>query len=176
MMLENEISHRFWKETTIAAVHVQNRALLRPHSTKTPFELWYGRKPNVKYFRVFGSKCFIKNKDQALGKFEDRADEGIFLGYSSKSKAYRVYNKRLQKVIESCDVKVVEEPNATKVSEHLKKFDEIEEEEEKNDQVVEDSENSGDEASPQVIRSKKKSNKENWTWQTQGSVKWVSFT
>jgi len=46
------------------------------------------------HFRVFGSKCFIKNNDEKLGKFEPR-EEGIFLGYSSRSKAYKCYNKRL---------------------------------------------------------------------------------
>ena len=44
---------------------------------------------------VFGCKCFILNngKDN-LGKFDSKADEGIFLGYSSQSHAYRAYNKR----------------------------------------------------------------------------------
>ena len=39
-----------------------------------------------------------------LGKFEPRADEGILLGYSSKSKGYKCYNKRLWKIFESIDV------------------------------------------------------------------------
>ena len=70
----------------------------------TPYEMWFGRRATAKYLRVFGSKCFIKNKDQGLGKFDDRDNEGIFLGYSSQSKAYRCYNKRLGKVVESHDV------------------------------------------------------------------------
>ena len=45
---------------------------------KTPFELWYGSPALVKYFRVFGSKCFIKRNEDDLGKFESRTNEGIF--------------------------------------------------------------------------------------------------
>ena len=31
----------------------------RPGTKKTLYELWKGRKPNVKYFKIFGSTCFI---------------------------------------------------------------------------------------------------------------------
>ena len=63
-------------------------------SDKTPYELWFGRPGSVKYFRDFGSKCYIKIDDDNLGKFDSRTDEGIFLGYSSTKKAYTCYNLR----------------------------------------------------------------------------------
>ena len=56
----------------------------------------------------FGSKCFIKNNDEKLGKFEPIADEGILLGYSSRSRAYKCYNKRLRKIVECIDVVINE--------------------------------------------------------------------
>ncbi|WVZ94206.1 LOW QUALITY PROTEIN: hypothetical protein U9M48_040127 [Paspalum notatum var. saurae] len=52
-----------------------------------------GRKPNISYFRVFGCKCYILKKGSRLSKFEKKCDDGFLLGYSSNSKAYRVYNK-----------------------------------------------------------------------------------
>jgi len=55
---------------------------------------------------VFGSNYYIKDNEDDLGKFKSRIDEGIFLGYSSTKKAYRCYNKRLHKIVESVDVKV----------------------------------------------------------------------
>ena len=60
---------------------------------------------------MFGCKCFVLNngKDN-LGKFDAKADEGIFLGYSSHSHAYRVYNKRTMTVEESVRI-VVDEAN-----------------------------------------------------------------
>ena len=42
----------------------------------------------MKYFRIFGSTCFILKDRENVGKFDSRSDEGIFLGYSSTSKAY----------------------------------------------------------------------------------------
>ena len=64
----------------------------------------FGRPASVKYFRVFGSKCYIKREGDNIGKFESRTNEGIFLGYSSSKRAYKCYNLRLQKIIESENV------------------------------------------------------------------------
>ena len=58
----------------------------------------------MKYFRVFGSKCFILNDRENLGKFDAKSDEGIFLGNSVNSRAYRVFNKRTKTVMESINV------------------------------------------------------------------------
>ena len=73
---------------------------------KTAYEIWNGKKPKVKYFRVFGSKCYILNDRENLGKSDAKSDEGIFLGYSTSSRAYRVYNKRTKTVMESINMKI----------------------------------------------------------------------
>ena len=106
MLVKSKLSDRHWKEAVQTAVYIQNRCMLRPHEEKTPYELWFGRKATVKHFKVFGSKCYIKRIEQNLGKFDEKADEGIFLGYSTRSKAYRCYNKRLNKIVECIDVKL----------------------------------------------------------------------
>jgi len=79
--------------------------MIRPILNKTPYELLKGRKPNIMHLRIFGCKCFVHNNGKdALGKFDPRSDEAIFLGYSSHSKAYKVFNKRTLCVEESVHV------------------------------------------------------------------------
>ena len=73
---------------------------------KTAYEIWNGKKPIVKYFRVFGSKCYILNDRENLEKFDAKSDEGIFLGYCTTSWAYKVFNKRTKTVMESINVKI----------------------------------------------------------------------
>jgi len=76
--------------------------MIRPILNKTPYELFKGRKPNIMYLRIFGCNCYVHNKGKdALGKFDPRSDEAIFLGYFSHSKAYKVFNKRTLCVEES---------------------------------------------------------------------------
>ena len=67
----------------------------------------------MKYFRIFGSTCFILKDRENVGKFDSQSDEGIFMGYSSTSKAYRVYNKRTMKVMETMNVVIDESSNSS---------------------------------------------------------------
>jgi len=77
---------------------------LRAGTATTLYELWKERKPTVKYFHVFGSKCYILAKRDYKRKMDPKSDEGIFLGYSTNSRAYKVYNNRTQVVMESINV------------------------------------------------------------------------
>ncbi|KAK0581559.1 hypothetical protein LWI29_015137 [Acer saccharum] len=86
------------------ACYIGNRVFLRPGTRQTSYELWRGRKPNVSYFHTFGSKCYILNDRDQLGKFDTKSDEGIFIGYTLNSRAYRVFNLKTLSVIESSNV------------------------------------------------------------------------
>jgi hypothetical protein len=97
-------------------VHFLNKAHLRPNSDKTAYELWFGRPSSIKHYKVFGSKCYIKNNDENIGKYDDRADEGIFLCYATNNKGYRCYNKRLHKLVDCIDIKFDEEISFRNVS------------------------------------------------------------
>ena len=105
MLCENNLPSYFWAKAINTASHILNRVLIRPILMKTPYELWKGRKLNLDYFHAFGCRCFIHNngKDN-LGKFDPKSDEGIFLGYSTSSKAYRVFNKKILVVEENTHV------------------------------------------------------------------------
>ncbi|GJY43503.1 retrovirus-related pol polyprotein from transposon TNT 1-94 [Tanacetum coccineum] len=71
---------------------------------KTPYEIFRERIPDISYFHVFGCPVFIHNHKDHLGKFDAKADDGYFLGYSSVSKAFRVYNTRRQQIEETYHV------------------------------------------------------------------------
>jgi len=66
--------------------------------------MWKERKSTVKYFHVFGSKCYILADRDYRRKMDPKNDEGIFLGYSTNSRAYKVYNNRTQVVMEFINV------------------------------------------------------------------------
>jgi hypothetical protein len=108
MLMDYKLKNIFWKETVHTTVHIQNRVMLINNTNKTPYELWKGRPTNVKHFRIFGSKCYIKREDGRMGKFESRVDKGVLVGYSSTRKAYKCYNMRLNKIVESINVTINE--------------------------------------------------------------------
>ncbi|NWD34195.1 transposase family protein, partial [Pseudomonas reactans] len=104
MLIFADLPQYFWAEAIATACYTQNRSLIHKHLHKTPYEVINNRKPNIKFFHIFGCRCFIKNNKDHLSKFESRSDEGIFLGYSFSSAAYRVLNKRTRVIEESTDV------------------------------------------------------------------------
>ena len=88
-----------WAEAISTACHSSNRLFFRVGKKFTSYEMLTGNKPNVSYYRVFGCKCFYKNKSVRLSKFESKALEGVFVGYGAESHTYRVYDKTVGKVI-----------------------------------------------------------------------------
>jgi hypothetical protein len=108
IMNEKNIGQTYSVEAIHTTIHVLNKSHLRPHSDKTPYELWNGRPTSIKHLKVFGSKCYIKNNNENLGKYDDRDNEGIFLGHATNSKGYRCFNKILHKLVDFIDLKVDE--------------------------------------------------------------------
>ncbi|GJY12041.1 retrovirus-related pol polyprotein from transposon TNT 1-94 [Tanacetum coccineum] len=116
MLNEQTIPQKFWCNAVDTSTYILNRILIRPILGKTPYEIFRGRKPSLEYFKVFGSKCFILNIKDYLTKFDPKSHEGVFLGYSRKSKAYVVLNKHTMKVEESLNMTFNESPPPTKLS------------------------------------------------------------
>jgi len=82
--------------------YVTNRCLIGSVIKKTPYELLNDRKPSIAYLKPFGCKYFmLNNGNDDLGKFDVRSAKGVFVGYSSTSKAYIIFNKRTLCVEES---------------------------------------------------------------------------
>ncbi|XP_058185795.1 uncharacterized protein LOC131303019 [Rhododendron vialii] len=76
MLHAKRVPRDLWVEAINTACYTINRVYVRPETTCTPYEIWNGKKPSVKYFRVFGSKCHILRDSESLGKFDSRSDDG----------------------------------------------------------------------------------------------------
>jgi len=98
-----------WGEAVNTTCHTLNRVYFKPDSKQTPYELWGGKKPVVKYFRIFGSDYYILRNRENLEKFNAKSDKGYFLGYSCTSRSYRVCNLRTKTVMESSIVVINDE-------------------------------------------------------------------
>jgi hypothetical protein len=104
MLDEYKTPNQFWAEAINTACYTINRLYLHRILKKTSYELLTGKKLNVSYFIVFGSKCFILIKRGRSSKFAPKAVEGFLLGYDSNTRAYRVFNKSTVLVEVSCDI------------------------------------------------------------------------
>ncbi|GJY81995.1 retrovirus-related pol polyprotein from transposon TNT 1-94 [Tanacetum coccineum] len=94
MMIFSKAPMFLWAEAVATACYTQNRSLIHTRHNKTPYELVHEKKPDLTFFRVFGALCYPTNDSEDLGKFQAKADIGIFIGYAPSRKGYRIYNKR----------------------------------------------------------------------------------
>jgi hypothetical protein len=108
MIMDSKLTDIFWTQAGHTTIHIQNRVMLINNTEKTPYEVWKGRQANVKHFRVFGRKCYIKREDGRMEKFDSRVDKGVLVGYSSTRKEYKCCNLRLNKVVERINVTIDE--------------------------------------------------------------------
>ncbi|KMQ84419.1 copia protein, partial [Lasius niger] len=109
MMRQANVPPVFWAEAVNTACYVRNRCITKSLDGQVPYKLWKGKTPTVIYFKIFGSKVFVLDKNPQKGKFDSRSEEGIFVGYSNESKAYRVWLPKSHKLIVSRDVKFLNE-------------------------------------------------------------------
>ncbi|GJY47013.1 retrovirus-related pol polyprotein from transposon TNT 1-94 [Tanacetum coccineum] len=91
----------FWAEAIATTCFTQSRSLVIPRHEKTPYHNINAQKPSVKFFYIFGSFCYIVKDGKNLNKMKEKGDECIFVGYSTQSRAYRVFNKRTRIIVES---------------------------------------------------------------------------
>ncbi|GJU13710.1 retrovirus-related pol polyprotein from transposon TNT 1-94 [Tanacetum coccineum] len=93
-----------WAEAIATVCYTQNRSIIHRRFNKIPYELINGRKPDISFLYVFGALCYPKNDREDIGKLGAKGDIGFFIGYSADSCAYRVFNRRTKKIMETRNV------------------------------------------------------------------------
>ncbi|GJY57022.1 retrovirus-related pol polyprotein from transposon TNT 1-94 [Tanacetum coccineum] len=93
-----------WAEAVATACYTQNGSIVRLRHDKTSYELLHDKLPDLSFFHVFCALCYPINDSKNLGKLQPKADIGIFIGYAPTKKAFRIYNRRTRRIIETIHV------------------------------------------------------------------------
>nr|GEU31503.1 retrovirus-related Pol polyprotein from transposon TNT 1-94 [Tanacetum cinerariifolium] len=98
------LSKQFWTKAVRISRYTLNRSIIVKRHDKTPYVIFKERISDINYFHVFRCLMFIHNHKDHLGKFDAKADDGYFLGYSFVLKYFKVFNTRRQQVEETYHV------------------------------------------------------------------------
>ncbi|GKC28265.1 putative ribonuclease H-like domain-containing protein [Tanacetum coccineum] len=111
--LENQLNHN------VKIIRCDNGTEFKNHAmnefcAKKGIKREFSNSPSISFMRPFGFPLTILNTLDSLGKFDGKSDKGYLLGYSTTSKAFRVYNKRTKRVEENLHIDFLEDqPNVT---------------------------------------------------------------
>ena len=102
LMIEENVALKYQREFVSTIFYTLNLVQVKTSTHSTPFELWYGYSPNI--LRYLEANALFSKKIRN-GKLDTKSEEGIFLGYSTRSKDYKCLNTSTNKVVESVNVK-----------------------------------------------------------------------
>jgi hypothetical protein len=103
MLIELGLPDEMWAEAVVTVNYVRNRTPVSAHG-KTPWEAFYGKKPDVSHMRVFKARAFMHVPGALRHKLKPVSEKGWFIGYEANANAYRILRERDNRVIVSRDV------------------------------------------------------------------------
>lgn len=109
LIFEAELDKKYWAEAANTAVYLKNRSIASGIE-KTPYEMWFGRKPNLQHLRVFGSPVMVHIPKEKRTKWDRKSKKYILVGYCDNVKGYRIYDPVKNQVTTSRDVIIQEKP------------------------------------------------------------------
>ncbi|GJX17496.1 putative ribonuclease H-like domain-containing protein [Tanacetum coccineum] len=89
---------------TVCSKYMTGRIRSQAHHFIINSTLLHDKPPDLSYLHVFGALCYPTNDSENLGKLQPKADIGIFIGYAPTKKAFRIYNRRTRRIIETIHV------------------------------------------------------------------------
>ncbi|GJR59730.1 retrovirus-related pol polyprotein from transposon TNT 1-94 [Tanacetum coccineum] len=116
MLLASKLPLFFWAKAIATACYTQNRSIIIPTHEKMAYHIINDRKPSIKHFHIFGCTCYLTRDRENLDKKKEKGDPCILVGYSTQSKGYRVYNKRIRLIVESIHLRFDEIKEMSKTS------------------------------------------------------------
>lgn len=104
MLLDSGLTDKYWGDAVKTATYLTNRSPTEALKGKTPFEIWFKRKPDISNLRVFGAQAFPHvPKEKRRGKIVPRSKECIMIGYQFDG--YKLYDPEKNQIVISRSVK-----------------------------------------------------------------------
>ncbi|KAL7304708.1 hypothetical protein TKK_0002949 [Trichogramma kaykai] len=86
---EAKIEKKYWPEIVCVATYLKNRTITNSVQKETPYEIFFGKKPDVPNLKLYGSKVFVRTPEvKRKSKWDKKAEIGILVGYENNG--YRV--------------------------------------------------------------------------------------
>lgn len=109
MLFAKDLPQQLWAEAILTATYLNNRQPSVRSGRESPYELWFGRKPELNHLRIFGSWAYEHVPDSQRKKWQKKARKLMMVGYDSNSTNYRLLDMKTKKITISRHVDFNEE-------------------------------------------------------------------
>lgn len=89
MLADSGLPKTLWAEALATAIHVRNRSPVTGKNL-TPWELFFGEKPNVSHLRTFGARAWALTPKALRNKLDPVSKPGRLVGYPTNTKGYKI--------------------------------------------------------------------------------------
>lgn len=104
ILFAKSVDSKLWPEAINTVCYVLNRVILQPSEKETPYEKWFGRRPQIKHLKVFGVDAYLNIPKEKRTKFQPKSRKLLFVGYDGESNNYRLWDNEKNKIYISSDV------------------------------------------------------------------------
>ena len=109
ILIDTGLPKFLWGEISETAVFLINRSPHRAIGGSSPYSRLFNKEPDLSGLRAIGARAFV-HRERHVNKLEEKAWEGIMLGYGKDSRSYRIYNPHTRRITESRNVTFIETP------------------------------------------------------------------
>ena len=103
-----------WEPAIAHAVYLRNLSFTRSIPDATPYQLWYGRKPNVAHLCKFSTPIWVLLQGQKIQrKMLPKSERQVYIGYDEGSKSVKYYNPANRNILVSGNFRFLSPPEPT---------------------------------------------------------------
>jgi len=118
MLANTNLPQSLWTEALKTAVHILNRVPSKA-IPKTPYEIWTGRKPSLRYMKIWGCPAEAKLYNPQQRKLDMKTISCFFIGYPERSKGFRFYcPSHSTRIVETRHAEFLENSNVSGSNAH----------------------------------------------------------
>lgn len=115
MINQSGLGPELWAEASNTAVYTLNRCLTSRNQEKTPYEMWFGKKPDVRNLHYFGQRAVVMYRDYPRNKWNTKGTIHRFVGYTDVYNTFKFLDEKDFRIYVSCDVEFLDDETKDKI-------------------------------------------------------------
>ncbi|KAJ3531525.1 hypothetical protein NM688_g7562 [Phlebia brevispora] len=104
MLIAHNVPRFLWQDGAAYAIFCKNRCPTCALLSKTPYEVFWGRRPDIQDLQEFGIPCWVLVPKNRQDKLSPKSEQYVFTGIADHSSGWRYYSPKTRQILSSRNV------------------------------------------------------------------------